>query len=213
MPTVYGVSPSPFVRKVLVALAEKDIDYDHEIVSPFDKKPEYLKISPLGKVPAFRDGDTTFSDSSVILAYLEKTRPEKPLYPEDPADYARALWLEEYADTKFGEVIATAFFNRVVKVKLMGGESDEVAVKAALEEELPGCLDYLEGQIANREFFVADRFTTADLSVATMLVQLRYAGEKVDEARWPKLAAWFERVVARPSFQGCLEQDKAMLGG
>ncbi len=213
MPTVYGVSPSPFVRKVLVALTEKGIDYDHEIVSPFDKKPEYLEISPLGKVPAFRDGDTAFSDSSVILAYLEKTRPEKPLYPPDPADYAWALWLEEYADSKLSDVIGTAFFNRVVKVKLMGGESDEAAVKTALEQELPGCLDYLEGQISDREFFVADRFTTADISVATMLVQLRHAGEKVDATRWPKLAAWFERVVARPSFQACLEQDKGMLGG
>lgn len=211
MPTVYGVSPSPFVRKVLVALDEKGIDFDFEIVSPFDKKPEYLEISPLGKVPAFRDGDLAFSDSSVILAYLEKTRPQKPLYPADPGEYAQALWLEEYADSRLAEVSGTAFFNRVVKVRMMGGESDEAAVKQALEQELPVCLDYLEKVLGERQFFVGKSLTSADISIATQLVQLRHAGEDVDEGRWPKLKAWFGRMLGRKSFKDTLERDKDML--
>src|SRR2546422_5505554 len=98
MPTVYGIPLSPFVRKVRVAMAEKGLKYDLDPVIPVNVSPEYRKISPLGKVPAFRDGDRTLADSSVICSYLERTHPNPPLYPTDPYDYARALWFEEYAD-------------------------------------------------------------------------------------------------------------------
>ncbi|HUE38273.1 MAG TPA: glutathione S-transferase family protein, partial [Candidatus Binatia bacterium] len=84
MPTVYGISISPFVRKVRVALAEKGIAYDVDPVIPVNVSAEYKKISPLGKVPAFRDGDKTLADSSVIINYLDRTHPNPPLYPSDP---------------------------------------------------------------------------------------------------------------------------------
>ena len=81
MPILYGVSGSPFVRKVLVCLAEKGIAFEREDVIPINVSPEFRKISPLGKIPAFRDGEKTLSDSSVICAYLERTLPEPRLYP------------------------------------------------------------------------------------------------------------------------------------
>ena len=115
MPTVYGVNASPFVRKVRVFLAEKGIAYDLEPVMPMNVSAEYRKISPLGKVPAFRDGDRTLADSSVICAYLERTHPTPALYPADPYDYARALWFEEYADGGLAPIMgAKFFFQRVV---------------------------------------------------------------------------------------------------
>ena len=64
MPTVLGVSASPFVRKVRVALAEKNIPYDLVPIFPQAQDEEFRKLSPLGKVPAFKDGDKGFSDSS-----------------------------------------------------------------------------------------------------------------------------------------------------
>src|SRR5437763_16654003 len=97
MPTVYGIALSPFVRKVRVALAEKGVAYEVDPVLPVNVGPEYRKISPLGKVPAYRDGDTTLADSSVIIAYLDRTKPSPALYPSDPYDYARALWFEEFS--------------------------------------------------------------------------------------------------------------------
>jgi len=99
MPTVLGVNLSPFVRKVRVALAEKGVPYDLVPVFPQAADEEFRKISPLGKVPALRDGDQGFSDSSVIGLYLEKKHPSPSLYPSDPFEYARALWFEEWADS------------------------------------------------------------------------------------------------------------------
>ena len=84
MPTLIGVNASPFVRKVRVALAEKKIPYDREDLIPVNVPAEFRKISPLGKIPAYRDGKVTLCDSSVICAYLEKTHPTPPLYPTEP---------------------------------------------------------------------------------------------------------------------------------
>jgi hypothetical protein len=91
MPTLYGALGSSFVRKAIVALTEKGITYDHDPVPPFVPNVEYRKISPLGKIPAYRGGDRTLADSWVIIAYLERTHPEPPLYPRDPYEYARAV--------------------------------------------------------------------------------------------------------------------------
>ena len=53
-PTLYGVNVSPFVRKVRVALAEKNIAHEHESVNPMSPPENYREISPLGKIPAWR---------------------------------------------------------------------------------------------------------------------------------------------------------------
>ena len=96
--TLLGGSVSPFVRKIRVVLAEKGLDYEHEQVNPFSAPPGWREISPLGRIPAFKDGDRIINDSSVIAAYLEKKFPKPALYPSDPYDYARALWFEEFMD-------------------------------------------------------------------------------------------------------------------
>jgi glutathione S-transferase len=211
---VHGASPSPFVRKVRVALAEKGIPYELVPVVPFppaNETPEFRRMSPLGKIPALSDGDFGISDSSVICAYLERKHPSPPLYPSEPRDYARVLWLEEFADTRLVEAVAPAFFQRVVRKRFFQQEPDEELVRKALAEAAPAALDYLEGQLEG-EWLVGGRFTIADVAVASPLQNLRYAGEAVDAARWPRVAAHAERVWSRPSFKGCLADEAQALG-
>ena len=213
MPTVYGVLGSPYVRKVLVALAEKGIAYDREDVLPVNVSAEFRKMSPLGKIPAYRDGDRTLADSSVIIAYLEKTKPEPPLYPADAYDYARALWFEEYGDGgMIPGVGPKIFFQRIVGPRFFKHTTDEAIVSKAVNEELPPMFDYLEGEVGNREWLVGNRFSIADIGVATQFVNLMLAGVTVDATRWPKLATYVGRVHARPSFANVIVQEKKMLG-
>jgi glutathione S-transferase len=210
-PTLYGTFGSPFVRKVVVALGEKGIAFDHEPVVPFSPTPDYLKISPLEKIPAFRDGDRTLADSSVIIAYLERTRPEPALYPSDPYKFARALWFEEYGDGGLSPILGTKiFFQRVIGPRFFNQPCDEEAIRKTIEEEVPPLFDYLENEIGNRQWLVADRFTIADIGVATQFVNFELAGFSVDRERWPRLAAYVDRVHLRPSFKSVVEQEKAM---
>ena len=95
MPTLHGVSLSPFVRKVRVALAEKSIAYEQVPVMPFNQTDEYFAKSPLGKIPCWEDGEFVLPDSSAIIAYLERVHPEPALYPSDPKEFGRALWYED----------------------------------------------------------------------------------------------------------------------
>jgi glutathione S-transferase len=213
MPTVFGVNASPFVRKVRVVLAEKGIGYDLEPVIPINVSDEFRKMSPLGKIPAFQDGDRTLSDSSVICAYLERRHPQPALYPSDAYEYARALWFEEYGDTALLNVIGPKiFFQKIVRPAFFGQPTDEAVVRTAVEEELPPLFDYLEGQLAGGDFIAGRRFSIGDVGVATQFVNLRHAGYGIDGARWPKLARYVAGIHERPSFRTLIDEERASLG-
>jgi glutathione S-transferase len=208
---IIGAGLSPFVRKARAFFAEKGIPYELEPLIPFGSPPEYKRKSPLGKIPCLEHDGRALPDSSVICAYVEKLQPQPALYPSDPWEYARALWLEEYAD---GGLVANAmapiFLERVVK-KLMGGQTDEARAKEAEEKTLPVYCDYLEEQVGDQQYLVGGRFTIADIAVASPFVNLQHAGVKLDAKRWPKLAAYLERIHARPSFKALIEEDRASL--
>ena len=208
-----GISASPFVRKVRVVLAEKGIPHEREDVIPVNVSAEYRKISPLGKIPAMRDGDRALSDSSVICTYLERTHPDPALYPSDPYEHARALWFEEYGDTALANVIGPkVFFQRIVAPRFFNQQTDEAVVQKAIDEELPPLFDYLEGQLGDGNALVGKRFSIADVGIATHFVNLRHAGVGVDPKRWPKLARFVAAVHERPSFKALIEEERPMFG-
>ncbi len=209
MPTLYGVSPSPYVRKVRVALAEKGLDYDLEPVMPGNVPDSFKKISPLSKVPVYQDGDLVLPDSSVIIAYLERIRPDPALYPRDPSEYGRALWFEEFADTKLIEVITPIFSQRFIQRVLFKQESDEAIVEKQLSLMIPPVFDYLESQMPEDGWIVGAAFSIADLSLGTTMVHLRHGGESVDPARWPRLAGYASRVLSRESFATLIAEEEA----
>lgn len=210
MRVVYGVNASPFVRKVRVFLAEKGLEYQLDPVIPGQAPPDYRKMSPLGKIPAFKDGDRTLCDSSIICAYLERTAPEPRLYPADPYEYARALWFEEFADGGMTPVVGPKiFFKKVVGPRFFNQPCNDAEVKEAVEKELPPLLDYLESQLGG-DFFVGNSLTIGDIGVATQFVNLKHAGVGVDAKRWPKLAAFVQRMHARPSFAPLIAEETAM---
>jgi glutathione S-transferase len=210
MATLYGVGGSPFVRKVRVVCAEKGITYDHEPVFPgtVDRQ-----VSPLGKIPAWKDERGALSDSSVICAYLERVKPEPAVYPKDAYEYARALWFEEYGDTAllgvFGPKI---FFKKVVGPRFMGQKFEQAEIDKAWTEEAPPLLDYLESQLTG-DWLVGKSFSIADISVGSEFVNLHLAGYRADAKRWPKVAAYVARVHARPSFAALIKEDEAFLAG
>jgi glutathione S-transferase len=216
MPTLYGAPISPFVRKTMVALAEKGIAYEHDPVLPMVAPTEFKRISreisPLGRIPAYRDGDLTIADSSVIIAYLERVKPSPALYPLETPSYARALWFEEYGDGGLGPIIGPKiFFQKIAGPAFFKVPTDEAVVNKAINEELPPLFDYLEGQLETGDWLVGSSFSVADIGVATHFAQASFAGVSPDAKRWPKLATYIGRALARPSFAEAIAKAKAML--
>ena len=212
-----GGSVSPFVRKVRVVLAEKGIAHQHEQVNPFAPPAGYREISPLGKIPALRDGDRTLCDSSVICAYLEKTHPKPALYPSDPYDYARALWFEEFMDGGVVPLVGPkVFFPLVLKPLFSGGQAPDAATEAAAkkcwDEEATPLIAYLEQELGDREWFVGDGMTIADITVGSMFVNTRHAGYAPERKRFPKLRGFLDRMWSRPSFKQVIEEETPIFG-
>jgi glutathione S-transferase len=214
MPKLLGAFGSPFVRKAFVALTEKGIPFEHEQVIPFGAPASYRKISPLGKIPAIQDGDRTLADSSVIIAYLEKIKPEPSLYPSDPYDYARALWFEEYGDGGLAPIIGgKVFFPKVIAPRFFKQEPNLAEIQKVVDNDLPPMFDYLEGELGSHEYLVGNKFSIADIGIATQFVNLMLAGYSVDAKRWPNLVAYLNRVHSRPGFKTAIEKEKAAFGG
>lgn len=214
---LYGSSLSPFVRKVLVFAAEKGIALELKGMGLQSDDPDFRSASPFGKMPAFRDpdaegGDFAISDSSAIIAYLDALRPEPNLIPTEARARARCIWFEEFADGQVMECGRRLFFNRVVAPLFMGREGDLAAADAAEREMLPPLLDYLETQVPASNYLVEDRFTLADIAVASPFLNvIHHLDIAIDPARYPKTIRYLEHIHARPTFALWLEKEQRLM--
>ncbi len=205
--TIYGVPLSIHVRKVIVAAREKGLEHRVETVFPFDPPPGWRDLSPTGKIPALKHGELTLADSSVIVAYLEKRFPERPLSPSEPAQFARALWFEEYVDSQIAPDVIGLFHQKVLGPMLHKKEPDAAVVDRLLHQDLPPKLDYLEASLQG-EYLVGECVSIADITLASDLMVFHYLGYALDTARHPKLAAHFRRMLGRDSFRAALAAEQ-----
>ncbi|MDP1724762.1 MAG: glutathione S-transferase family protein [Alphaproteobacteria bacterium] len=210
---LYGVSVSPYVRKVKVILDEKKLPFKQIEVLPLvllkatnsEIPQDYINASPLGKIPAYSEKDWSIADSGVISDYLETQYPSIALLPTDPKERARAKWFEKYGDETLASVIHTKIFvERVVKPVVLKQKTDETIVEKAIKEELPSLFNYLEKEIGDKQYISGNQFSIADIAIVTHFVSLEKSNVKLDAQKWPKLAAYVQRIIKRDSFQKAL---------
>ena len=204
---IIGSFVSPYVRKVLACMNLKGLPYEVDPITPFYGNEEFERLSPLRRIPVLIDGDFAISDSSVICAYLDEAYPGHPLFPADPRDRARARWLEEFADTRLGDVFIWGFFyQKIVRPLVWGEPTDEVRVAKSLKEDIPAALDYLEAELPPDGFLFGE-IGAADIAIASFFVNGRYAGFSCDASRWPRSAAFVERTLAHPAIASLLKYE------
>ncbi len=209
--TIVGSYLSPYVRKVLVFLHRKKIPYQIDPIVPFFGDERFSKLSPMRRIPVLIDDRVTLCDSSVICQYLEERHPEPSLYPRDIADRARARWLEEFADTRMGDVFIWKLFNQVVINPFVFGEKTNESIREqALSEDIPDVLDYLESQLPANGFTFGD-FSIADIAIAVFFRNAAFAGFRVDAERWPKTAGFVDRVLAEDGFAQLVPLEDRMI--
>jgi len=204
---VYGSTLSPFVRKVMVFAEEKGLEIE---LKP-NTAPEFKETSPFGKMPGFRDGDFTLSDSTAIVTYLDAVQPEPNLIPLDPKNRARTIWYEEFGDTMVAACGSKIFVNRIVAPRFFKRDGDLAAADEAQKTEFPKLMDYLENVIPASGYLVEDRFTLADIAVVSPLITMSHADCSVCDGSHPKSAAYVAAISARPSFAKLIAREKAML--
>lgn len=208
---IIGSYLSPYVRKVLACLDLKGLAYEIDPIVPFMGDDRFTRLSPLRRVPVLIDDRVTLCDSSVICQYLEDRYPEPALYPEDVSDRARARWLEEFADSRMGDVFIWGLFDHaVISPAVWGTPRDRAVIERIVSEEIPPVLDYLESQLP-REGFLFGAPGVADISVAVFLRNAAFARYAVDPQRWPATAGFVDRILALDCLSKLQSYEAVML--
>lgn len=164
------------------------------------KRPEYLAINPVGKVPALIDGNAILHDSTIIGEYLEDKFPERPLLPADPVARARARAFEDYADA----YLAPSFHKILFQLRKPEAERDHAKIAEGEREALVH-FAYLDRELKGREFF-ADTYSLADISFVPQFANYERAGCSIPD-EFANLKAWWARMKARPSFEASWPKD------
>ena len=206
MLTLYGFSVSLYVRKVRLVLELKNLAYQH-IMAPPSQDPEVLLKSPLGKIPYLTDDDFSISDSSVIVQYLDKKYAQNPVIPQEPHSLARAMWFDEYSDTKVSEIISGIFFENFGAPLFLNRPPDEAIIKSK-EIQFPVIFNYLEEQLQGKKFLVNECLTLADLSLASNFANFFNLGYTVDDTQWPNLAKYTENLMNLDFIKKLIEREK-----
>lgn len=168
-------------------LEETGAEYDTVILEweTSIKAPEYLAINPMGKVPAIKHGDVVVTEAAAICAYLADAFPDAKLAPTDEERGPYYRWLF-FASGPMEAALTNKTFGWIV-------EGDQTSMAGYGTEEL--VLNALEQNLSDKDYVTGDRFTAADVYVASQLAW-SMLGMKTIEPR-PAFEAYVERTHAR----------------
>lgn len=210
MLTIYGSTPSPFVKKVLMAAHEKGMEWELKPGGMGRGDAVFEAASPFKKMPAMADGDYLLCDSSAIIHYLEAKQPDPSLIPVDPRARGRAIWWDEFGDTILMAAGGAMFFNLIVAPKFLQREGNLEAAELARTETIPPIFDYIERELPGSGWLVEDRLTIADISVTAPLVNLFHVEMHPNPDTHPKLTAYREKMFAHGNVPQLLAMDEAI---
>jgi glutathione S-transferase len=194
-----SVGPNPRVVKMF--MAEKGLDIERvevDLRAGENRQEAYLKVNPGGQTPALvLDDGSLVSEITAICEYLEERQPNPPLVGSTPEERgATRMWVRR-VDLKICEPLANGF-------RFAEGLPMFQSRMLCVPEAAPGLkamaqdgLKWLDSQLSG-PFIAGERFTLADILLFGFLDFGAMVGQPLDPAN-TKVAAWFERVKARPS--------------
>lgn len=204
--TLYSHPLASFCHKVLIALYEKGTPFENKVVDLMDKdsSADFFNLWPVGKIPVLRDEkrDRTIPETTIIIEYLDQHYPgARALLPEDEDKRLDArLW-----DRFFDLYVQTPMQKIVVDRLRAEGEHDLRGV-ADSTAALQTAYGMIERQMARRTWAIGETFSIADCAAAPALF---YAGIVAPfSATHPATAAYFERLVERPSFKRVITEAR-----
>ena len=194
MMKLYYHPASTFARRVRVALIEKEVECElRELNLPAreHKADWYGKLNPYNRVPTLQDGDFVLYESSAILLYLEARNPHPALIPADIRSRATVDMHLRLCDGQLGRYAGVILFPK----RFLPEERWDVAGMNAARQEIDKHFAIVEQQLAEQSYLVGESFTLADIAYLPFLHFLTLMEVKAG----PRVLAWAERVLARPS--------------
>jgi glutathione S-transferase len=198
MYTLYQFPMSPASRRVVSLLAHCDLPFEQRNVDMMvgqHMSSEYLAVNPNHQVPTLLDGDLKIHESNAILRYLCNRHSLESWYPTDGRLRAKVdQWLD-WTQCRFVPAMRDIVLNEV----FLGEKGDKAAAQRG-REHMKELFQILENGLRDR-FLAGDTPTIADLSLASCVYQLTFAGIQPES---PNTQQWFERVSQLKGFQASL---------
>ncbi|MGH7774076.1 MAG: glutathione S-transferase family protein [Candidatus Binatia bacterium] len=197
---LYDFTSSPNCQRVKVVLGEKKLPFE---TVPIDlrkgeqKKPDFLKLNPYGKVPVIIDGETVLYESCVINEYLEEKYPNPPLMPKDHAKRANVRILIDYGLNHLDPPYQKLRMELMKDEKERNRETIENAKK-----DLKNLLQRLEREMGNQPYLAGD-FSLLDAAVIPRFLRMEGFGVLPDPSL-PNLGKWLQRMKDRPSVKAIM---------
>lgn len=197
---LYDFVQSPNCQRVKIALHEKGLAYETvptDIRKGDQKKPEFLKLNPYGKVPVIADGEAVLFESCIINEYLDEKYPNPPLMPKDPYKRGRIRVLTDYGIN----YIQPQYWRLREESLKKEGEADRAVVEET-RQTLRGLIQYLEDEIGDKPYFIGD-LSLLDIALTTRFLRMESFGV-LPTPSLPRLSAWLQRMKERPSVKAIL---------
>lgn len=182
---------SPYCRKVRMALDYKGLHY--ELVQ-VDRLADLPVPSPRAEVPVLDDDGLVVCNSPDILAYIDRLRPDPPLYSQAAALFAEVRYWELLADTRLDAVIS------VIGVFRLLGIAEPAELTAAAAAETVELYDALSQQLATHEY-LCGALSAADFAVYPHVASGAALGLRCDRERHRHVLRWLQTMRQRPEVQ------------
>jgi len=197
---LYGVMGSNNVRRAYAVALHLDLPVEHiDLIphTPAADTPEFRRMSPAGRVPAFSDGDFVTDESHAIMLYLAEAKPNT-LWPGDRKLRAQVMRWMSWSLAHWSAGYGPVQYERVIKPFILKQQPDQAAIDQAMpifhrEAKL------LDTHLTGKQWLVGPTITLADFSVAS---GLSYAGPaKFPLEPYPNIREWYSRIEALPAWQ------------
>jgi len=197
-----GSLTSPYVRKIRIVLAEKKIDYDLVLDSPWVEGNQVAALNPLGKVPVLvLDDESTLYDSRVIAEYLDAVAPNNRLIPASG---------RERISVKRWEALADGALDAAVAAFLESQRPDGERSPSWIERQrgkTTQALKAMSDELGEQPWCHGNSLSLADIAVGCAL---GYASFRLPDIRWSEqyanLSHLYEKLMQRPSFADTVPQ-------
>lgn len=189
---------SPYARKARITALEKNVDVEIAIDVPWNEDTGVIALNPLGKVPVLvtQEGEALY-DSRVIVEYLD-TFPGAKLFPEKPEERIKVKQLEALADGIMDASLVLFAERRKRPAELQ----HQWWIDRQFGKVHRG-LNHLDKMLGDKQYFLGDRLTVADIAVASALgyVGLRFSEDFSWQTLYPHLAKFYANLLEQPHFQ------------
>jgi glutathione S-transferase len=198
---LYHDTRAPNPRRVRIFLAEKGLAYETievSIAASEHQRDDFRQKNPLALLPVLELPDgKVLRESMAICRYVEELHPEPNLFGSDAWERAQIEQWNRHAELELLVPIAQVFRNTHA---FWNGRIKQAPEFGTIMRELVGNrFDWLESELAQREYLAGPRFTVADITALCAVDFGKVSNLRLNADSHPRLAAWHARVGARPS--------------